>query len=301
MTLSAGVAAMGRGGAFALKSSESGGTLRKVPLARFSPRILRGDTIQDLVNNNGAPVNKTIGLALGQFSLVAPLILAIFPADFWTRAFGSTIGDTDASNYHLFTRWPDGNGTAPDVYDLCKFATAIITIRWDPNGMVSAIYVQFSGMIIDPESGTATALTAPGSNPLSTGNVMSAAQADLSGVSDYVEMQITVSTGLGVTKGKKAGTSAALPVLCKGLLMGGQSGTVAITQHRSAGTTIGDTGTEGTIVTSIGTTGAGIAISTDIMAMAKESPSSISPNYVVRTYALKTQSGLTLPFRVTDL
>lgn len=301
MPLGAGVGAMGRSGAFALKSKEAGGTLRYMPHAGFQPYINRGTDILDLVNNNGFAVNQVQGLALGSFSLIVPHIVGVTAADFFTRAFGSTYGDTDASNYHIMTVWPDGNGSTPDVHDLCKFGSMSSRVRWDPSGQASAIVYQMGGLIIDPESGTATALTTPSAGALSTGNVLGAAQATLTGVTDYVEFAYTISTSLGVSLGRKAGTNANYPTLCKGLLMGGQVGSVAVTQHRSATTVIGADGSAGTITLTIGTTGAGVAKVFRIIPVGLGKPSTLGPNYRVHNYRLKSTDGTTAPYTCTDL
>lgn len=298
----AGVVTGGVGGAFALKSTNSGGTIRYIPFATFNASILRGDDTVPLVNNVGYAANEVDGVTTCDWSLQTPLIPTVLVADFWARAFGSTYGDTDASNYHTLTHWPDGAGSAARVYALAKFATCSGAVRFSRSGTQSSATLTFGGPCADPLSGSVAALTAPASGALSAGKIIGYAKTAFTGATQVVGMGFQLATGADYTAGTNAGTNADYPVLPKGILMpSGLVGTVTLTQYQNATTVLGVDGTAGAFTVAFGSTGAGISMAFRLKPRLLGMPSNLGPNYQTNSYYLQSVDGTTSPFVVTDL
>lgn len=301
MPLAAGVASSGKTGALALQSLATGGVLRYVPVAGFSPSVSRGDALVPLINNANFSTNKTLGISIGNFVFSLPLIPAITPADFFARAIGSTAGDTDAANYHTLTMYPDNNGDAPDVFALSKFDTFSGQVAFSANGAAQAVAMTLSGRSIDPYSGSVTALAAPSAGALSTGGVQGFAQTVITGATQVVGVSWQVGTGLVTTAGAVAGTNSNFPYLAKGLLQTGIGGIVTVTQYRNAATVLGLTGANGSLDLAFGATGNGLGMTFELMPLSIARPSTQSVNMMTSTYALVSVDGTTSPIAFRNL
>ena len=301
MPLAAGTATSGKTGALALQSLAPGGVLRYSSVAGFSPRILRGDALIPLINNAAFAANKTKGLTMADFTYNLPLIPGMTPADFFARAVGSVSGDTDESNYHLLTMYPDNAGSAPDVYARSKFGTFAGQVAFSANGAAQAVALTMGGMSVDPQSGAVAALAPPPVGAISNGGVSGFAQTAITGASQVVGVSWNVSTGLVVTPGVVAGSNPAYPYLMKGLLQNDITGIVSVTQYKNAATVLGAEGSDGTLDLAFGTIGNGLGMTFALMPMAVALPSTQNINYITSRYNLKSVNGITSPLLFRDL
>ena len=301
MPLAPGTATSGKTGTLALQSLAAGGTLRYVSVAGFSPTISRGDALIPLINNAAFAANKVQGLSMANWDFPLPLIPAVTPADFFARAIGSVSGDTDASNYHLLTMYPDNAGSAPDVYAASKYASMSGQVAFSANGAAQAVALSMRGMSIDPQSGTVAALAAPPAGAISTGGATGFAQTAITGATQVVGASWDISTGLTPTPGVQAGTNPNFPYIAKGLLQTNLSGIVSLTQYKNAGTVLGANGQDGTLTLAFGTTGNGVAFSFRLMPLAVAVPSTQNINFITSRYALKSVDGVTSPIQFSDL
>lgn len=301
MTLAAGEITSGRGGYTAALSAETGGVLVYLPKSSFSMVANSGKVAVPLVNNDGQDSNNAQGPTLGRWQMQLPLISEVLTTAWFTRAFCTTSGDTDAHNYHTIQNCPDGAGGVTDTHALCKYGSLTGSLSWSPSGMAQAMSLTVAGQCIDPYSGTATPLTAPSAGALSLGQVKGFAQAAFTGATQIASVNFTVYTGLGTTAGNKTGTNSKYPVLCKGLLADGQSGTVTIVQPKNATTIIGSGGAGGTLVVSVGASGNGRVFTFVLQPAAMNQTSTLGPNYVSNSYFLQSVDGTTLPFTVSDM
>ena len=302
MTLAAGEITSGRGGYTATKSNETGGVVVYLPKQSFSVTVPTGKVPVPLVNNNGATANNAQAPVIGNFQMSLPFISEIMTTAWFTRAFCSTTYDTDAHNYHTLQNCPDGNGGATDVHALAKFASLSFNLEWNLSGMAQAMGMRASGMIIDPYSGSVTALTAPtAGTALSLGNVKGFAQSGFSGATDVVSVTANIFTGLAPTAGTRTGTNSRYPVLNKGLIQNEQTGNVTIVQPRTTTTIIGATGAGGAFSVSVGSVGAGRIFTFALQPAVMNQTCGLGPNYVSNTYFLQSVDGSTLPFSVSDM
>lgn len=301
MPLAPGVATSGKTGSTAIQSLEAGGVLRYIPNASFGMIITRGDSLVPLRNNAAFSGNKVLGTIVGRFTMALPLIPTATPADFFARAIGSVSGDTDISNYHKITDWPDNAGGAALTHSLCKFGTFEGQLNFSTNGAAQALGMRLTGLVVDPESGTATPLATPSAGALACGGVKGFAQSVITGATEVVGVSWGVSTGADITPGNRAGTNTKYPRLAKGVLQQDLTGTVTITQHRNAATVLGGDGSDGTLDIAVGSVGDGLGLTFDLMPIEVAKPSTQNINLITSRYMLKSVDCVTTPMRFRDL
>ncbi len=304
MPLAPGVATSGKTGSTAIQSLETGGIVRYIPNASFGVTITNGDSLVPLRNNAAFSGNKVKGTVVGRFALALPLIPGVTNADFFARAIASVAGDTDASNYHKITDWPDNAGGVALTHNLAKFGTWEGQVNFSLNGAAQALGMRFTGMIIDPESGTASAIATPSAGALACGGVKGFAETKITanGVAmDVVGISWGVSTNADITPGNRTGTNANYPRLAKGILQQDLTGRVTITQHLNAAVVLGADGSDGTLDIAVGVAGAGVGFTFDLMPVELAKPSTQGINYRTHTYQLKSVDCVTTPLRFRDL
>ena len=298
MSLAAGSATSGKTGALAMQLNTTGSTIY-VPHGGFNPGISTGRSIIGLVNNTSFSSNEYVGVTTSGFSLSCPLILGLHNANWFAKVLGYVAGDNDGSNYHLLTNFPDDAGSSPVVYARCKFGTMRQTITAS-DGPGSVIGMSFSGLCLDPESGSVAALAAPSAGPLSNSGILGYAETNpvVGGntLDGWSQIDITVNVTLVRVPGVLPGTNTAYPHLGKGALATNLSGSVTITQIRNAQYTV----SENQLILNFGSTGAGIAESLSLMPMGGSKPTGLGLNMVQQQFALKSISGES-PITWTDL
>ena len=297
MAIAAGAASVGRGGALGVKVGA--GSNLYLPISSYQSSVSSGKEVLDLINNAAYPVNESDGLALGSFSFNTPLIAGVETASLLTSLFLSASGDTDAGNYSVLTFYPDAAGTPAEVHGQCKFSSLTGSLQFSTSGAASAFVLGMSGIIIDPFSGSAVAASAPSAGAISTGRVLNYAQSVISGASNVVGVSFQVLTGAIPTPGVQTGTGNALyPLLCAGALLTGLTGTVTVTQLRSAGTVLTSAGT---LTVTVGTTGAGLSFAFKLLPLSVRRPSSLGLLYMQSSYMLKSTDGTTSPLVTSAL
>jgi hypothetical protein len=307
MPLTAGRASSGKGGAFAELSLAASGTQYNMAAAQMNYDTVRGDAVIDLLNNEWFAANYVQGLTVGRFSIAMPYIPVQMPADFWTRAFFSVFGDTDGplagGTYHTLTVWPDAAGSAAVVYGNCKYAGFSFQVMFDPNGAVQTFGISMTGLSQDPESGSVSALSTPTTGALTVGNAKGFAQTTFTGATNVVGIQGNISCGLVPTEGVVAGTNTIYPYNIAGLMQTDLSGTVTITQKRSAATVLGATATGAptALIMAIGSTGQGATWTLGLKSISKSLPSNLGKNYMRNVYQLLSVDGTTSPLTIADL
>jgi len=302
MSLANGVAVNGVTGSLAIQGKDGSGTLRYIPVAQVTPTITRGDSVIPLVNNAAFACNLVKGSAAAEIQIDTYLFAGLMNADFFNAGFASGGGDTGASGYNVVTlRSNNESGEGAQTYAKSKFAGMSGSVRFSNDGSAQACRLGMRLMSVDPLSGSITALAAPSAGALSTTGILGFAQAAFSNASEVTAVEWNIDTGLQVVPGVVAGSNSEYPSLPKGVMLTELMGTVKITQIANPTTRLGSSGSGGTFTLSLGTTGAGIALSFAVIPMADSKPTTIGIGYIQSTYALKSVDGVTPSFSAVDL